>query len=205
MIVLLVSASAFAADASGEILQFLLPFLVPSTLPNLFDAFRNAFALVICSGGGRDELVRVRARGGADPPEGPPRRVQVLHRRVEHQRGALLGRESLLLLLLFFLLFQISITDLSWWSRSKFLLISVVGRLHGGARLRDGGGLVRGVRHCAVPRRLLLLLLPRAGQVLLPRLPGPLPRAARRRHRRRRVITPPLAAQHRRLLPRSTS
>lgn len=43
------------------------------------------------SGGVRHE----RAGGGADAAEGPPRRAQVLHRRLEHQQQALPGGEFL--------------------------------------------------------------------------------------------------------------
>jgi hypothetical protein len=40
----------------------------------------------LSGGGARDELVCVRAGGGGDAPGGPSRRVEVLHRRVEHQQ-----------------------------------------------------------------------------------------------------------------------
>ncbi|KAL5664702.1 hypothetical protein ACJX0J_024810, partial [Zea mays] len=102
------------------------------------------------SGGGRGELVVVPARGGADAAEGPARWAEVLHRRVEHQRRALLGLR----------------------------------RLHRGAGVRGGGCLVRRVRHWAVHRRLLLLLLPGRRRRVLARVPVRLARAPPRRHGR---------------------
>lgn len=58
----------------------------------------------VCSGGGRRELV-LRACGGADAAEGSSQRVEVLHRRMEHQQRTLLGREFLLIHSCFFLVF----------------------------------------------------------------------------------------------------
>lgn len=70
---------------------------------------------------------------------------------------------------------------------------SAVGRLHRGAGVRGGGGLVRPLRNCPLPRRLLLLLLPgrRRRRLLLARVPRRLAPAPPRRHGRRRVSNPP--------------